>query len=71
MAEILTNPNWPIPIHSSQLEDEEIASHLKRGGSVVLTYLVSTVTSDPFVAEVNPEHEKRRKQVEQECKQKL
>ncbi len=71
MAQILTNPNWPIPIHSSQLQDEEIANHVKGGGSVSLTYMVSTATGEPFVAEVNPEHEKRRKQVEQECKQKL
>lgn len=71
MAEILNNPNWPIPIHSSQLQDEEIAKHVKEGGSVSLTYMVSTVTSELFVAEVNPEHAKRRKQVELECKQKL
>ena len=71
MAEILTNPDWPIPIHSSQMKGEEIRAHLKKGGAVQLTYQVSTVTGEPFVAEQNPDHEKRRKEVEFESKQKL
>lgn len=69
MAEIFTNPDWPIPFHSSQ--EEEIKVHLAKGGKVQLTYQVSMAAGEPFVAEQNPEHEERRKQREIEGKQRL
>lgn len=69
MADILTNPDWPIPMHSSQ--GDEIKEHLAKGGTVQLTYKVCTVAGDVFVAEANPEHEENRKQREIDGKQRL
>lgn len=64
---VIENKNWPIPMHSSQ--EKEIEEMLASGQTVQFTYLA---TSDGgFVAEQNPAHEKRRKQIEQEGKAKL
>lgn len=64
---IIENKNWPIPMHSSQ--KEEIEEMLKSGQAVRLTYMV-TSTGD-FCAEVNPEHEKKREQIEKDGKSRL
>lgn len=59
--------DWPIPMHSSQ--DEEIKKMLAEGRTVQLKYLATT--DGGFVAEQNPEHEKRREQREREGKARL
>lgn len=65
---IIDNKNWPIPCHSS--EKDKIKGILDAGGKVQLTYGVS-IKGDVFVAEINPKHEERRKEVESDGKQKL
>lgn len=67
----IKNKNWPIPIHSSQMSEPWVQAALKEGQAFQLKYEVSFVHKEPAVGEVNPEHEKKRKEVEQEGKAKL
>lgn len=65
---VVENKNWPIPITSKQLlEDAEIRKAAEESQKFQLTYRVD----GNFVAEVDPEHEKKRKEREAEGKARL